>query len=433
MKSDIREDRERVVVTGMGCVSPLGLTVNSTWRALQEGRSGGGPITRFDATSFPTRIAAEVQGFEPTNAWPNARQFAAYGLNVHFGMAATHQAISESGVLDAGYAPERMGVYLGAGEGTPDFLSFAHSIAAATQAGDFDMAEFMRHAASTLDPVTEAAQEPNVLSALIAAEYQLHGHNSNTLTACSAAAQAIGESVELIRRGYADAMISGGSHAMIHPFGMTGFCLLTAMTTRNDDPLTASRPFDRDRDGFLLGEGAGIVVLETLAAARRRGAQIYGEILGYGSAADAYRVTDMHPEGRGAVQAMAGALNDARLNPDAIDYINAHGTSTPVNDKTESKAIERVFAEHSRHVPVSSTKSMTGHLVAAGGGVEAIFCLSAMRDRIIPPTINHHTPDPACPLDCVPNSAREAPIRRVLSNSFGFGGQNVSLVFGSMD
>jgi 3-oxoacyl-[acyl-carrier-protein] synthase II len=429
--SQHRDDNQRVVVTGVGCVCPVGHSAKAAWSALQEGVSGGGQVTRFDASSFPTKVAAEVNGFDLSAHIPNPNRIGKYGLNVQFGLAAAHEAVAMSGILSAAYSPERLGVYLGAGEGTPDFMAFAHSVVAATSEQGLSTAEFMRHALQTLDPAAEAAQEPNVLPALMGNEFGFCGHNSNTLTACSASAQAIGESVELLRHGHVDAMISGGSHSMIHPFGMTGFCLLTAMTTNNDNPRQASRPFDLNRDGFLLGEGAGMVVLETLAGARRRGAPILGEVLGYGSAADAYRVTDMHPEGRGAIQAMSAALIDAQLNPDQIDYINAHGTSTPVNDKTESKAILRVFGDTAARLPVSSTKSMTGHLVAAGGAVEAIYCLLAMRDGIIPPTINFETPDPACPLDCVPNAARGARLRNVLSNSFGFGGQNVSLAFGS--
>jgi 3-oxoacyl-[acyl-carrier-protein] synthase II len=265
----------------------------------------------------------------------------------------------------------------------------------------------------------------------LASLFNAQGPNLNCLTACAASSQAIGEAAEIIRRGDADAMLSGGAHSMIHPFGVTGFNLLTALSTRNDDPARASRPFDRDRDGFVLGEGAGMVVLEDLEHARARGAQIYGEILGYGSSADAYRITDIHPEGRGAVTCIKMALRDARLNPEDLGYINAHGTSTSVNDKVETMAIKGALGQAAYKVPVSSIKSMMGHLIAAAGSVEAIACLLAIDRGVLPPTINYETPDPDCDLDYVPNAAREANVRYALSNSFGFGGQNISLIFGA--
>lgn len=263
----------------------------------------------------------------------------------------------------------------------------------------------------------------------LAAVFNAQGPNLNCLTACAASSQAIGEATEIIRRGDADAMISGGAHSMIHPFGVTGFNLLTALSTRNSSPQTASRPFDKDRDGFVLGEGAGILILEELEHAKKRGAHIYGEVVGYGSTADAYRITDIHPEGRGAIACMKMALQDAGLNTDEIDYINAHGTSTEVNDKVETLAIKQTFGEQSYKIPVSSIKSMMGHLIAAAGSVEAITCLLSIRDGVVPPTINYTTPDPDCDLDYIPNAARERKVRRALSNSFGFGGQNVSLIF----
>jgi 3-oxoacyl-[acyl-carrier-protein] synthase II len=263
----------------------------------------------------------------------------------------------------------------------------------------------------------------------LASLFNAQGPNLNCLTACAASSQAIGEASEIIRRGDADAMLSGGAHSMIHPFGVTGFNLLTALSTRNDSPEKASRPFDRDRDGFVLGEGAGMLVLEELEHAKARGAHIYGEVVGYGSSADAFRITDIHPEGRGATMCMKMAIRDARLNPEEIDYINAHGTSTEVNDKVETMAIRQALAESAYKVPVSSIKSMMGHLIAAAGSVEAIVCLLTIRDGVLPPTVNYENPDPECDLDYVPNQAREARVRRALSNSFGFGGQNVSLVF----
>ena len=264
----------------------------------------------------------------------------------------------------------------------------------------------------------------------LSALFDAQGPNLNCLTACAASSQAIGEATEIIRRGDADVMLSGGAHSMIHPFGLTGFNLLTSLSTRNDDPQAASRPFDADRDGFVLGEGAGMVVLEELSRAKARGANILGEVLGYGSSADAYRITDIHPEGRGAVACIGGALEDAGLNTDGLDYINAHGTSTLVNDRTETAAIKQALGQYAAKTPVSSTKSMMGHLIAAAGSVEAILCLLAIRDGVVPPTINYATPDPECDLDYIPNAARDAKVDRTLSNSFGFGGQNVSLILG---
>lgn len=262
----------------------------------------------------------------------------------------------------------------------------------------------------------------------LAAMFNAQGPNANCLTACAASSQAVGEATEIIRRGEADVMLSGGTHSMIHPFGVTGFNLLTALSTNNDDPTGASRPFDRLRDGFVLGEGAGMVVLEELEHARRRGAEILGEIVGYGSTADAYRITDIHPEGRGAIGCMTAAIRDAGLNPDQIGYVNAHGTSTSVNDRVETRACKEVFGPAAMKVPVSSTKSMMGHLIAAAGATELIVCLLAIRDQVLPPTINYQNPDPDCDLDYVPNQAREARLQYALNNSFGFGGQNISLV-----
>jgi 3-oxoacyl-[acyl-carrier-protein] synthase II len=274
----------------------------------------------------------------------------------------------------------------------------------------------------------ELEQEPNMPAGHLASIFGLRGHNSNCLTACAASSQAIGEATKLIQLGVVDMMLSGGAHSMIHPLGMAGFNLLTALSTRNDEPQKASRPFDMTRDGFILGEGAGMLVLEELSHARRRGAHIHAEVIGYGSTADAFRITDTHPEGRGAIEAMQLALRDAKVGTGEIDYINAHGTSTVVNDKIETLAIKKVFGDRSYRIPVSSIKSMLGHLIAAAGAVELAVCALAMRDNVVPPTINYTTPDPDCDLDYVPNEAREVPVKVALSNSFGFGGQNVALV-----
>jgi 3-oxoacyl-[acyl-carrier-protein] synthase II len=301
-------------------------------------------------------------------------------------------------------------------------------MAAAMQGEKFDMARFTKAGMEWLHPTIELEQEPNMPAGHLAALFNAQGPNANCLTACAASSQAIGEAVEIIRRGDADAMLSGGTHSMIHPFGVTGFNLLTALSTNNEHPTQASRPFDRDRDGFVLGEGAAMVVLEEYEHARRRGAPIYGEVSGYGSTADAYRITDTHPEGRGATRCIQLALEDAGLNPQDIHYINAHGTSTEVNDKVETLAIKNAFGEHAYQVPVSSTKSMMGHLIAAAGATELIVCLMAIRDNVLPPTTNYHTPDPACDLDYIPNTARSARCDHALSNSFGFGGQNITLI-----
>jgi 3-oxoacyl-[acyl-carrier-protein] synthase II len=284
----------------------------------------------------------------------------------------------------------------------------------------------MKKGLEILHPIAELEQEPNMPAGHLAALFDAQGPNVNCLTACAASSQAIGEATDIIRRGEADVMLSGGTHTMIHPFGVTGFCLLTALSTRNDEPQRASRPFDRDRDGFVLGEGAGMVVLEDLERAKRRGARIYGEITGYGSTADAFRITDTHPEGRGAIACIRMALRDAGLG--RVDYINAHGTSTTVNDKVESLAVKQVWGQEAYRIPVSSTKSMMGHLIAAAGATELILGLLAIRDNALPPTINYETPDPDCDLDYVPNQARQARCDHVLSNSFGFGGQNISLI-----
>jgi 3-oxoacyl-[acyl-carrier-protein] synthase II len=301
---------------------------------------------------------------------------------------------------------------------------------AAIEGDQLDLARFVQCGLETLNPLEEIEQEPNMPVAYLAGLFNAQGPSANCLTACAASSQAIGEATELIRRGDVDVMLSGGAHSMIHPFGVTGFNLLTALSTSNDEPTKASRPFDRLRDGFVLGEGAAMLVLEELEHALARGATIHGEILGYGTTADAYRITDIHPQGRGAIACMRMAIRDAGLTPDRIHYVNAHGTSTSVNDRVETVACKEVFGERAQQTPVSSTKSMMGHLIAAAGATETIVCLLAMRDQVLPPTINYENPDPECDLDYVPNVARPAAIEHALSNSFGFGGQNVSLVVG---
>ncbi len=421
--------RRRVVITGIGCVTPVGNNVRDFWNALKEGANGVGPITHFDATHFPTQFAAEVRGFDFAKAVGDPKPFQHTGRNVRFAIGAAHEAVADAGLMDdPTLDPARFGVYLGAGEGQQDFGVFMQMIAESQKDGELDLELFTKAGLECLHAERELEQEPNMPAGHLAALFNAQGPNLNCLTACAASSQAIGEAAELIRRGDADVMLSGGAHSMIHPFGVTGFNLLTALSTRNSDPARASRPFDRDRDGFVLGEGAGMLVLEGLDRAKARGARIYGEVTGYGSTADAYRITDIHPEGRGATACMKMAIKDAGLNPEQVGYVNAHGTSTSVNDKVETAAIKAAFGEQARKTPISSIKSMTGHLIAAAGSVEAIACLLAIRDGVLPPTMNYETPDPDCDLDYVPNAARDTKLKHALSNSFGFGGQNVSLV-----
>ena len=425
--------RRRVVVTGIGCITPIGNTVEKTWESLCEARSGIGTITHFDATKFPTRFAAEVKDFDFDQTVDDPERFEHAGRNIRFAIGAARQAVEDSGILDSGIDPAMFGVYLGAGEGQQDFMLFMNMVAQAQTNGEVDLEKFTRRGLELLHPQAEMEQEPNMASGHLAGLFNAQGPNLNCLTACAASSQAIGEATELIRRGDADIMLSGGAHSMIHPFGVTGFNLLTALSTHNEEPQRASRPFDKDRDGFVLGEGAGMLILEELEHAKARNATIHGEVAGYGSSADAYRITDIHPEGRGALACITMALKDARLNPDDIGYVNAHGTSTVVNDRVETMAIKQALGEAANRVPVSSIKSMMGHLIAAAGSVEAIACLKAIQTGTLPPTINYETPDPDCDLDYVPNEAREAVTRHALSNSFGFGCQIISLVFAGFD
>ncbi len=420
----------RVVVTGMGMVTPVGRDVESTWAALQEGRSGVGPITLFDAAAFPTRIAAEVKDFDLSSyIGADAERWKDHNRNTVLAIAASSMAVKESGLLDfPGLDRARFGIYLGSGEGQQDFPRFVDLVHRSSRENKVQTAEFTREGRKSLHPIKESEQEPGTPGGHLAALYGARGVNANCLTACAASAQAIGEATEILRRGDADAILTGGTHSMIHPFGVTGFNLLTALSTRNDEPHRASRPFDRDRDGFILGEGAGMLILEEYEHAKKRGATIHGEIAGYGSTADAFRLTDTHEEGRGAIAAIREAMTEARVNPEDIDYINAHGTSTSVNDSIETLALKRSLGEAAYKVPISSTKSMMGHLIAAGGAVEAIICLLAMRDGLMPPTVNLDNPDSDCDLDYIPHVARRKAVDVALSNSFGFGGQNVTLI-----
>ena len=420
--------RRRVVVTGIGCVTPLGHDVETLWKRLLNAESGIGRTTLFDASNFPTQISAEVRGWDVSHVGEDPEKWKYRGRHTRFAVGAAKQAVTDAGLADARLDPTRFGVYLGCGEGQQDFDRFTQMMIAALDGDQLNIAKFTKIGMEILHPLSELEQEPNMPAGHLASLFNAQGPNVNCLTACAASSQAVGEAVEMIRRGDADVMLSGGTHSMIHPFGVTGFNLLTALSTHNEEPSKASRPFDKNRDGFVLGEGSGMLVLEDLDFAKARGARIYGEVTGFGSTADAFRITDTHPEGRGAASCLRMALADAGLNVDDVDYINAHGTSTDVNDRVETLAIKRVFGEHAYQIPVSSTKSMMGHLIAAAGATELIVCLLAIRDNVLPPTTNYETPDPDCDLDYVPNAAREARCDTAVSNSFGFGGQNITLV-----
>lgn len=428
--------RRRVVITGMGAITPVGHSVAELFQAMIEGKSGVAAITHFDARRFPTTFAAEVKDFDFRTSVrdPDSWKFA--GSNSRFAVAATRQALADANLLDNHQVDRtRLGVYFGTGEGMQDFSHLVTILATAyhPERNWIDVPEFMRGGLTQFVGVGEIEQEMHTTTARIADEFELDGPNYNILTACAAGSQAIGEATEIIRHGDADIMVSGGSHSMIHPLGVTGFNRLTALSQHNQDPRKASRPFDLNRDGFVLGEGSGILVLEELEHARKRGATIYAELTGYGSTADAFRITDSHEHGRGAIACLEMALKDSGLKPADIGYINAHGTSTKVNDSVETLAIKKVFGEGAYAIPVSSSKSMIGHLIAAAGAVELIISIMALRSGVLPPTINYETPDPECDLDYIPNQAREQRARHAVSNSFGFGGQNVSLVVSRFD
>jgi 3-oxoacyl-[acyl-carrier-protein] synthase II len=411
----------------MGCVTPLGVSPAELWKNLMAGKSGVARTTLFDASNFPTKISAEVRNWSVAHDGLDVAEWHKRSRHTQFAAGAANQAMRDAGVLGK-VEPTRFGVYLGAGEGQQDFMRFSRMMTLASAGGEFSLKTFVESGLAELDPVAELEQEPNMPASYLATMFNAQGPNANCLTACAASSQAVGEATEIIRRGEADVMLSGGAHSMIHPFGVTGFNLLTALSESNDEPEKASRPFDLHRDGFVLGEGAAMVVLEEYERAKKRGAPIYGEIAGYGTTADAFRITDTHPEGRGAATCITMALKDAGLNQNDVQYINAHGTSTAVNDRVETLAVRKAFGEHAERIPMSSTKSMTGHLIAAAGATELIICLMSMREGMVPPTINYETPDPQCDLDYVPNKAREHKVRAALSNSFGFGGQNIALI-----
>jgi 3-oxoacyl-[acyl-carrier-protein] synthase II len=428
--------RRRVVITGMGVVTPLGHSVKDLFKGQLEGRSGIGPITLFDASHFPTKFAAQVQNFDLARHVRDPSRWEHSGDNARFAAGAAQEALADADLLDNPKVDRtRCGVYLGSGEGIQDFHNLVSLVAQSyePERREVDSVAFANGGLKEFHARREFEQEPHTTPAHLAGYFDLQGPNYNCLTACAASSQAIGEAAELIRHSDADVMLSGGAHSMIHPLGLTGFNLLTALSTYNADPKKASRPFDLQRDGFVLGEGSGMLVLEELEHAKRRGATIYAELTGYGTTADAFRVTDSHPDGRGAIACIRMALKDSGLMPSDIGYINAHGTSTQVNDKVETLAIKKVFGDVAYTVPVSSSKSMIGHLIAAAGAVELIITIMALRRSTLPPTINYEVPDPECDLDYVPNVAREKRFRHALSNSFGFGGQNISLIVSRFD
>jgi 3-oxoacyl-[acyl-carrier-protein] synthase II len=426
------ETQERVVITGMGIVCPLGNDVDAMWAGVLTGRSGAGKTTIFDASTFPTTFDAEVRGYDLRDCLRHPEPHAGCSRGSGFAVGAAVQACRQAGIDVETSQPAdgidrtRLGVYLGAGEGSFDNDAFFGCIVAGWDAErqQIEWPQTARFALANMSATRELEQEPNMAVSHVAALTGARGPVRSCLTACAASTQAVGEAMMLIRHGGADIVIAGGAHSMIHPLGLAGFNLLTALSRRNDSPETASRPFTASRDGFVIGEGAAILILESLASARKRGIPILAELVGYGSSSDAFRVTDMHEEGRGAVQAMRAALVDAKLTPGDIDYISTHGTSTSENDAIETLAIKTVFQERARQVPASSVKSMMGHLIGAAGAAELITCVLAIRDGIVPATINLHDPDPKLDLDYVPNTPRKMPVNVVMKESFGFGGQN---------
>lgn len=407
--------KKRVVVTGVGLVSPLGLDVPSTWAGLIAGKSGIGPITRFDVSDFPTTIAGEVRGFDPLNFVDkkNARKMDRF---IAYAIAAGDEAFASAGLTAPAVNGERVGVYIGSGIGGFETIEREH-------------AKFIEGGPRKISPFFIPATIINEAAGQVSIRLGAAGPNSATCTACAAGCHAIGDAFKIIERGAADIMVAGGSESAITPMGVGGFSALKALSTRNEEPERASRPFDLDRDGFVVGEGAGILVLESLEHALERGAPILAEIVGYGMSGDAFHITLPPEDGNGAVRAMLNAISDAGIAPEDVDYINAHGTSTPPNDRIETAGIKQIFGEHAYKLAVSSTKSMTGHLLGAAGGLEAGISVMAIANQVIPPTINLDTPDPDCDLDYVPGVARSASIRYVLSNSFGFGGTNGALLF----
>ena len=425
--------KRRIVVTGIGCVTPIGSTIQELRASLYAGRIGVGNLTLFDATHFPVRIAAEVRGWDLSHVGEDPRRWQHCPRQTSFALGAGLQAAHQAGIRDARIDPERFGVYLGCGEPFEDFRTFTASIHSSLESGVLEPDSATQHALRVFDPDTERESEPDMPAMHLGEMLNAQGPILNCISACVSSTQAIGEAARMIRQNEVDVMLCGGAHSTIHPFGVTGFQRLSALSTRNDNPQAAVRPFDADRDGFVIGEGGATFIIEELEHARRRGADILGELTGYGSAQDAYRVTDSHPDGRGTTSALQRALASAHLNPEDIDYINAHGTGTILNDRVETLAIKHAFGEYAWKVPVSSTKSMLGHATTACGAIELAVCLLSLQSGIIPPTVNHEKPDPQCDLDYVPRNAREVNCRHVLTNNIGFGGQNAALIVSRFD
>jgi 3-oxoacyl-[acyl-carrier-protein] synthase II len=408
-------DNRRVVITGVGMVSPLGVGTEPTWKGLLAGQSGVANITLFDASRHSTHFAAEVKGFDPLN-WVEKKDVKKMDRFIQFAVAAADFAVADSGLKIEPAEADMIGVYIGSGIGGFATIEREHDT-------------LMKEGPRRISPFFIPAAIVNLASGWVSIRTGAKGPNSATCTACTTSAHAVGDSFRLIQRGDADAMIAGGSEAAITPLGVGGFCAMRALSTRNDDPARASRPFDKERDGFVIGEGSGIVILEELEHARRRGAPIYCEIVGYGMSSDAYHISAPCEDGDGAMRVMNRTLKDAGVAPSVVDYVNVHGTSTPQGDKVEVVALKRVFGDHARRMAISSTKSMTGHLLGAAGGLEAGITALVLKTQMLPPTINYQHPDPECDLDIVPNAARKADIGYALSNSFGFGGTNGALLF----
>ncbi len=406
--------RRRVVVTGIGMISPLGVGNEATWQGLIEGRSGVGPITKFDASAYACRIAGEVKGFN-AEEWIEKKEVKKSDTFIHYAVAAAQMAVTDAGLDTSKEDQDRIGVIIGSGIGGLPLIEEMHK-------------KLIEKGPSRMSPFFIPGLIVNLASGHISIRFGCKGPSSAPATACATGAHAIGDSMKIIRYDEADIMFAGGSEAVISPLAVGGFAAMRALSTRNDEPQRASRPWDLERDGFVMGEGAGIVILEEREHALARGAKIYCELTGYGMSSDAFHITSPSEDGSGMARVMATALKDAKLQPADIDYINAHGTSTPVGDRTETIAIKKVFGEHAYKLAVSSTKSMTGHLLGAAGGLETAIAALALKEGILPPTINYENPDPECDLDYVPNKARKVDVRHVMSNSFGFGGTNATLV-----
>ncbi|MBB75041.1 MAG: beta-ketoacyl-[acyl-carrier-protein] synthase II [Planctomycetaceae bacterium] len=417
----------RIVITGLGCVTPLGNDVTTVWQRLIEGQSGAGAITLFDAQRFPVRIAAEVD--DPPGPIGNFtdQQWQRQARQTRFAVAAADLAQQHANLPNHASVPTRTGVYLGCGEIFPDFNRFAQVTRQSLTNQQIAMSDFMKQGLSEFDAYDETVNDPGIATSLIAGLLNAQGPCINYTAACVSSSMAIGEAAAVIQRGEADTMLAGGAHSMIHPFGVSGFHRLSTLSTRNDSPAQAARPFEQDRDGFVIGEGGIVLVLENLETSRQRGAEVLAELTGYGATHDAFRITDPRPDGRAAARCISKALENAGLEPDQIDYINAHGSGTGANDRAETVAVRSALGAEATRIPISSTKSMTGHLTTACGALELLISVMALRTGVIPPTVNYEKPDPECDLDYVPNEARAKDCRNILSNSFGFGGQNVCL------